>query len=713
MADFDALRDAAGRERAIAAALQEFDHVAQGNPAAPRLIVSEEASRLRNDRRRRMSTVVTWRRMTWRSEPVRWAAVAALLVAVVSVPLVLRVADPGVAPVSPPIASTPPGPTSIASAPPVPHQDAMGGGVIARLLPAAPVETEARDEAAIRGRLVEEAARRQAAAEAARKAQDSTTMAMVAPPSPPRTAEGPSASRSSGYAAPLLAAPRSPVAPSPPHPPGLGILPPRENPGTARYPSVETGGFKRVAEEPVSTFSIDVDTTAYAVVRAHLNRGRLPPASAVRTEELVNYFPYAYARPQSRDLPFAVTTTLVPSPWAPQRRLLHVAVQGWEIPAAERKRANLVLLVDVSGSMGSPNRLPLAKSALALLIDTLRPDDTVSIVTYAGHAGVALEPTRIAERARIRAVVDRLQAGGSTAGFDGIATAYRLAREHFADGGVNRVLLMTDGDFNVGPTSGDALKTLVTDGRKAGIYLSVLGFGMSNYQDTTMQTLAQNGNGNAAYIDTLSEARKVLVDEANATVFPIADDVKIQVEFNPAAVSEYRLLGYETRMLRREDFSDDKVDAGEVGSGAVVTAIYEIVPVGRPATVDPLRYAPRTATVAPSPAPAKELAFLRLRWKRPGEPTSRLIERPIETASLQEFASAGSEPRFAVAVAGFAELLRGGRHQGSFGYADVLKIAAAARGEDPFGWRSEFLGLVRLADSLSRSGPASPTAERP
>ncbi|NVO17083.1 MAG: VWA domain-containing protein [Rhodoplanes sp.] len=542
-------------------------------------------------------------------------------------------------------------------------------------------------------------------------------MAMVAPPAsagaaavghaaPSRMTE---ALRAPVHRAPTVAS----VLPSPPRPPGLDMVPPRENPGTARYPAVETGGFKRVAEDPVSTFSIDVDTTSYAVVRAHLNRGRLPPASAVRTEELVNYFPYAYARPTSPDLPFAITTTLVPSPWAAQRRLLHVAVQGYEIPAAERKRANLVLLVDVSGSMGSPNRLPLAKSALALLIDTLRPDDTVSIVTYAGQAGVALEPTRVAERSRIRAVVDRLQAGGSTAGFDGIATAYRLAREHFADGGVNRVLLMTDGDFNVGPVSGEALKSLVTDGRKAGIYLSVLGFGMSNYQDTTMQTLAQNGNGNAAYIDTLSEARKVLVDEANATVFPIADDVKIQVEFNPAAVSEYRLLGYETRMLRREDFSDDKVDAGEVGSGSVVTAIYEIVPVGGPATVDPLRYAPRTATVAPPPAPAKELAFLRLRWKRPGEPTSRLIERPIETASLQDVAKAGSEPRFAIAVAGFAELLRGGRHQGSFGYGDVLKIAGAARGEDPFGWRSEFLGLVRLADSLSRSGAASPTAERP
>lgn len=696
MAEFDALRealdretprhDATGRERAIAAALQaydqEFDHAAQGSAAPPRLTLSDGVLALRNDRRRSMNT---WVRR--RSEPARWAAVAALLVAVVSVPLALRVADPGLAPVPPPSS----------------RQDAVVDKTVVPPAPPTPAPPEARNEAAVRGNVVEQEATRQAAAEAARKSRDSGTMATVAPPSPSRMAEGPAAGARAGAVAPGVAARVSPLFPMPPAP-GLDMVAPREIPGTARYPAVETGGFRRVAEDPVSTFSIDVDTTSYAVVRAHLNHGRLPPAEAVRTEELVNYFPYAYARPTSREVPFAVTTTLVPSPWAPQRRLLHVAVQGYEIPAAERKRANLVLLVDVSGSMGSANRLPLARSALALLIDTLRPDDTVSIVTYAGQAGVALPPTRIAERSRVRAVIDGLQAGGSTAGFDGIATAYRLARENFADGGVNRVLLMTDGDFNVGPTSGDALKNLVTDGRKAGIYLSVLGFGMSNYQDTTMQTLAQNGNGNAAYVDTLSEARKVLVDEANATVFPIADDVKIQVEFNPAAVSEYRLLGYETRMLRREDFSDDKVDAGEVGSGAVVTAIYEIVPAGGPATVEPLRYAPRTATVAPPQSPpAKELAFLRLRYKLPGEQTSRLIERPVETASAQELADAGTEPRFAIAVAGFAELLRGGRHQGSFGYADVLKIAGAARGDDPFGWRSEFLGLVRLAESLSRS----------
>jgi Ca-activated chloride channel family protein len=349
--------------------------------------------------------------------------------------------------------------------------------------------------------------------------------------------------------------------------------------GRDRFTSVEQNRFRVVGEEPVSTFSIDVDTASYGWMRASLNRNVLPQPDSVRTEELINYFPYDYARPASAEQPFSTRVDVFPSPWTEGRKLVRVGIRGYEVERATRPSANLVFLIDTSGSMSAPNKLGLVRQSLAMLVEQLGANDTVSIVTYAGNAGTALEPTRVSEKGRILAAIERLGAGGSTAGAEGIRQAYALAERNFDAESVNRVILATDGDFNVGITNPEELKGYVERKRGKGVFLSVLGFGMGNYNDALMQTLAQNGNGNAAYIDTLSEARKTLVDEATSTLFPIAKDVKIQVEFNPATVAEYRLVGYETRMLAREDFDNDKVDAGDVGSGQTVTAIYEIVPV--------------------------------------------------------------------------------------------------------------------------------------
>jgi Ca-activated chloride channel family protein len=345
--------------------------------------------------------------------------------------------------------------------------------------------------------------------------------------------------------------------------------------------------------------------------------------------------------------------------------------------------------------MQEPNKLPLVQQSLDLLLDQLDPRDTVAIVTYAGYAGTALEPTPVSQKAKIRAVIDGLGAGGSTAGAEGIRQAYALAEANLDPNGVNRVILATDGDFNVGITNQEELKGYIERERGKGVFLSVLGFGMGNYNDALMQTLAQNGNGAAAYIDTLSEARKTLVEESTSTLFPIAKDVKIQVEFNPATVSEYRLVGYETRLLNREDFNNDKVDAGDVGSGQTVTALYEVVPVGGPRTMDRLRYA---APASPSAARGSELGYVRIRYKLPKSSVSRLIETPIDRRSeYARFEDAPQDARFAIGVAGFAELLRGGKHSGSFSYDDVLKIALASRGKDEFGYRNEFVQLVRAA----------------
>ena len=378
--------------------------------------------------------------------------------------------------------------------------------------------------------------------------------------------------------------------------------------GRDRFTEFDANPVKVVSEEPVSTFSIDVDTASYGFMRASLNDGYLPERDSVRIEELINYFPYAYAPPETRDEPFATHVSVMPAPWNEKARLLHVGIKGYEVDRATAPRANLVFLIDTSGSMNQPNKLPLLINSFKLLLGALAPEDRVAIVAYAGSAGVVLEPTPVSDRAAILTGLERLSAGGSTAGAEGIRAAYRLAEQHWIEGGVNRVILATDGDFNVGMTDPGELEEYIARKRSRGVSLSVLGFGRGNYNDELMQRLAQNGNGNASYIDTLSEARKVLLEEASSTLVTIASDVKIQIEFNPAAVSEYRLIGYETRMLAREDFRNDKVDAGDIGAGHTVTAIYELIPAGSDGErIAPRRYGDDAA--APTDGFDGELAF--------------------------------------------------------------------------------------------------------
>ena len=468
--------------------------------------------------------------------------------------------------------------------------------------------------------------------------------------------------------------------------------------GRDQFAAFDPNPVKVVAEEPVSTFSIDVDTASYAFMRASLNQGVLPQPDAVRVEELINYFPYDYAPPESRARPFATHVSLLPTPWNDATRLLHIGIKGYALTPEVRPPANLVFLIDSSGSMDAPNKLPLLVNSLKLLLGALAPEDTVAIVTYAGWAGTVLAPTPVAERGAIVAALETLWAEGSTAGAEGIRQAYLLAEQHFVEDGVNRVILATDGDFNVGITDPDELEGYIARKRAGGVFLSVLGFGMGNYNDALMQRLAQNGNGTAAYIDTLSEARKVLVEEATSTLFPIARDVKIQVEFTPALVSEYRLIGYETRMLNREDFRNDKVDAGEIGAGHTVTALYEVTPAGAGAErIAPLRYGEDEETAAPA-GRADELATVAIRYKLPEGETSTEIARHVTVADMADSATdAPADVRFAAAVAAFGQLLRGGRYTEDYDYDDVIAAAQAARGEDAFGYRTEFVNLVRLA----------------
>ena len=469
--------------------------------------------------------------------------------------------------------------------------------------------------------------------------------------------------------------------------------------GRDQFESVDENPVKRVAEDPVSTFSIDVDTASYAFVRRELNRGVLPQKDAVRIEELINYFDYAYPLPAERARPFEPRVTVTPSPWTEGNKLIHIGIKGYDLDPEDKPRSNLVFLLDVSGSMKAPDKLPLMVSSMKLLLDSLEPEDSVAIVTYAGNAGTVLEPTRLAERRKILAALDRLGAGGSTAGAEGIRQAYALAQANFDDEAVNRVILATDGDFNVGITDREELKGFIERKRDSGVFLSVLGFGQGNLNDHLMQTLAQNGNGVAAHIDTLNEARKVLVEEAASALFPIAKDVKIQVEFNPRTVAEYRLIGYETRALKREDFSNDKVDAGDIGAGHTVTAIYEITPVGSGnEQIGPSRYGSTEA--AGETDFAEEYAFLKIRYKLPDQDTSTLITTPITLDLESALDAAGSrarEARFATAVAAFGQLLKGGRYTGAYGYDEVIELAQSAKGEDPFGYRAEFINLVRLA----------------
>jgi Ca-activated chloride channel family protein len=482
------------------------------------------------------------------------------------------------------------------------------------------------------------------------------------------------------------------ASPHPRYEPPFWIPPPG---GRDRFPELSENRFQVATEQPISTFSIDVDTASYSFVRASLTRNVLPQKDAVRTEEMINYFSYNYAAPRSAAQPFSSNVAIFPSPWSPGRKLVRIGIKGYAVQPEVRPRANLVFLIDTSGSMNEPNKLPLVRQSLSMLVDQLDHDDSVAIVTYAGTAGTALEPTSVRHKGRIQAVIDSLGAGGSTAGAEGIRQAYALAERNFDPNGVNRVILATDGDFNVGITNPDELKGFVERERGKGVFLSVLGFGMGNYHDTMMQALAQNGNGAAAYIDTIAEARKTLVDEASSTLFPIAKDVKIQVEFNPATVAEYRLIGYETRMLQRDDFDNDKVDAGDVGSGQTVTALYEIVPVGGRRAIGDRRYGGAAVRAA---GQASEYGFVKIRYKLPKSDTSRLISTPIDRRSeVTRFADAPADARFAAGVAAFAELLRGGRYTGSMGYDDVLQIVAGARGKDEFGYRAELIQLIRAA----------------
>jgi Ca-activated chloride channel homolog len=468
---------------------------------------------------------------------------------------------------------------------------------------------------------------------------------------------------------------------------------------TERYQHLDDNPVHLVADQPISTFSIDVDTGAYANVRRFLNAGQLPPQDAVRVEEMVNYFDYSYAPPASRDVPFRVATEVAPAPWNPQALLMKVGIKGFEVAAAERPPANLVFLIDVSGSMQSPDKLPLLKNAFRLLADQLTARDRVSMVVYAGTSGVVLEPTAGDQKQKIREAIDRLEAGGSTNGAEGIERAYQLAHDAQIKGGINRVVLATDGDFNVGVVNYEALVDMAERQRTSGVALTTLGFGTGNYNDQLLERLADAGNGNYSYVDTLSEARKVLVSELSSTLFTIAKDVKIQVEFNPAAVLEYRLIGYENRMLAREDFNNDKVDAGEIGAGHRVTALYEVIPVGKAGRLDPLRYGQKAP--AASDTRSSELAFVRLRYKKPDADTSQLLEYPIAKTSVATLERLSPDFRFAASVAAFGQLLRGGKYVGNFGYKDVEQLARGGLGDDSEGYRREFVSLVKLADSLT------------
>jgi Ca-activated chloride channel homolog len=467
-------------------------------------------------------------------------------------------------------------------------------------------------------------------------------------------------------------------------------------PNTEAFANEVPNPVKVTAEEPVSTFSIDVDTASYAVVRNSLNMGYLPPPEAVRIEEMVNYFPYDYAAPTAEDGAFKSNVTVMQTPWNAGTRLVSIGIQGAMPETDARPPLNLVFLIDTSGSMEDANKLPLLVQSFQLMLGQLRPQDQVAIVTYAGSAGVVLEPTAASDVAKISAALNNLAAGGSTAGAEGLELAYQIAAGMGADGEVSRVLLATDGDFNVGVSDPEGLEAYVAKKRETGIYLSVLGFGRGNLDDAIMQSLAQNGNGTAAYIDTLNEARKVLVDQLTGALFPIADDVKIQVEWNPAAVTEYRLIGYETRALAREDFNNDKVDAGEIGAGVQVTAIYEVVPFGSPARLnDPLRYG--GAEVVPQ-VPAAEMGFLRLRSKAPGAAESTLKETPIPNAVSENISE---DARFAASIAGFGQLLTGAKYLGDWGWDEAIALALESRGEDTFGYRIEAVNLMRMGKTLS------------
>jgi Ca-activated chloride channel family protein len=477
------------------------------------------------------------------------------------------------------------------------------------------------------------------------------------------------------------------------------VMPPQDQPAfnTERYSHIEEQNFMNARATPLSTFSIDVDTAGYSLVRRHLTNGSMPPAGAVRIEEMLNYFDYTYEGPKD-GTPFAIHTAVAVSPWNSDSRLVRIGIKGREMPVSDRPDATLIFLIDVSGSMEDPNKLPLLRQSLSMLTKQLGENDDVGIVVYAGASGVVLEPT--SDRSRILAALERLQAGGSTNGGAGIELAYKLAKQHFKKSGINRVILATDGDFNVGQTSESDLVTLIEEKAASGIFLSVLGFGDGNYNDATMEKIADKGNGNYAYIDTIDEAQKVLVKQMSGTLVTIASDVKIQVEFNPELVSSYRLIGYENRALAAEDFNDDKKDAGEIGAGHTVTALYEVIPAGRQGgrSVDPLRYQKKSSSKKSSTK--DELLTVKVRYKQPGAAKSELLTRHVAN-QVSSVAETDADFRFAAAVAGFGMKLRGSKHAGRLGYTDLIKLAKSGLGSDDDGFRAEFLGLVRKAERLS------------
>ncbi len=479
----------------------------------------------------------------------------------------------------------------------------------------------------------------------------------------------------------------------------------REPGNTEAYARIEENRFLAAYSNPLSTFSIDVDAASYTNVRRFLNGGSLPPADAVRLEELVNYFPYNYPD-RTGEHPFAVTTETGPCPWAPEHRLVRIGLQAKRLATRDLPPSNLVFLLDVSGSMQSPDKLPLVKQAFRALVQELRPQDRVAIVVYAGAAGLVLPSTSGADKATILEAIERLEAGGSTAGGAGLRLAYDVAKQNYMPEGNNRLILATDGDFNVGVSSDAEMIRLVETRREEGTFLTVLGFGTGNLKDTKMEQMADKGNGHYAYIDSFREAQKVFVQEFGGTLFTVAKDVKIQVEFNPAKVQAYRLLGYENRLLAKEDFADDKKDAGEMGAGHSVTALYEVVPVGATPVAlagDSLTY--QHVSLRPSASKSPELLTVRLRYKDPKGSQSRLLATPVTD---RRNGSVSGDMRFASAVAGFAMLLRNSDHKGTISFDQVLTMARTARGDDPSGYRGEFIGLVEAARTLSGKGAPVP-----
>jgi Ca-activated chloride channel family protein len=524
------------------------------------------------------------------------------------------------------------------------------------------------------------------------------TQPMTAPPPPPPTAPPPRVMRTDEQSVAVTG--QRVAQPNPTSPNAVGVVGPQSRPqpipgvdiNRERYAGEEVALVQAVADAPVSTFGIDVDTGSYSNVRRLLNGGQLPPQAAVRTEEMLNYFRYDYPRPADRSRPFSITTDMTTTPWNANSRLLRVGLRGYDLPRQGRPPANLVFLVDVSGSMDSVDKLPLVQCSLALLAQRLSPRDRVAIVVYAGAAGLVLQPT--SDRRAVIDALERLKAGGSTAGAAGIQLAYETARRGMIDGGINRVILATDGDFNVGVTNNETLVDMVERERSAGITLTTLGFGTGNYNEAMMEQIADHGNGNYSYIDSPREAQKVLDQELASTLFTIAHDVKIQVEFNPAYVSEYRLIGYENRLLAEQDFDNDAVDAGDIGAGHQVTALYEIVPAGNPGWLPDRRYpANRREAVGASNG---ELAFLRLRYKLPGQDQSRLIEQPVSAALVRSARAPSGDTAFAAAVAAYGQLLRGDNHLNGFSFADSRRLAQRARTDDY--WRREFVRLTELAE---------------